>query len=108
MSERKEVDESVPKRSKPSLEPFYYPDTIEAGIDEVGRGPLFGRVYVAAAILPPGDTFDHSMMRDSKKLSEKKRFKAYEYIKENAIDYAVYWMSEDDVDEMNIYKAKRR
>lgn len=95
------------KKGKPkhTLTPFYYSDTIEAGIDEVGRGPLFGRVYVAAAILPPGDTFDHSMMRDSKKLSEKKRLIAYEYIKENATDYAVYWMSEDDVDKMNIYQA---
>ena len=95
------------KKGKPkhTLIPFYYPDTIEVGIDEVGRGPLFGRVYVAVAILPSDDTFNHSMMRDSKKLSEKKRLVAYEYIKENAIDYAVYWVSEDCVDEMNIYKA---
>ena len=50
------------------LKPFYYENTIEAGIDEAGRGPLFGRVYVGAAILPAGDEFDHSMMRDSKKL----------------------------------------
>ncbi len=87
------------------LKPFYYENTIEAGVDEAGRGPLFGRVYVGAAILPAGDEFDHSMMRDSKKLSAKKRIAAYEYIKENALAWAVHWMSEDDVDSMNIYQA---
>jgi len=59
------------------------------GIDEAGRGPLFGRVYVGAAILHPTD-FDHSLMRDSKKLSYRKRLQAYDYIKENAIDWAVF------------------
>lgn len=87
------------------LKSYYYKDTIEAGVDEAGRGPLFGRVYVGAAILPTSDDFDHSLMRDSKKLSEKKRLEAYEYIKKNALAYAVHWMSEDDVDEMNIYQA---
>jgi ribonuclease HII len=87
------------------LKPFYYENTIEAGIDEAGRGPLFGRVYVGAAILPAGDEFDHSMMRDSKKLSPKKRQIAYEYIKKHALAWSVHWMSEDDVDSMNIYQA---
>lgn len=87
------------------LKPFYYENTIEAGVDEAGRGPLFGRVYVGAAILPAGEEFDHSMMRDSKKLSEKKRLTAYEYIKKNALAWSVHWMSEDDVDSMNVYQA---
>ena len=42
---------------------------IEVGLDEAGRGPLFGRVYVGAAILPPDESFNHSLMRDSKKLN---------------------------------------
>jgi ribonuclease HII len=86
------------------LKPYYRKDCLEVGIDEAGRGPLFGRVYVGAAILPPTD-FDHSLMRDSKKLSERKRLIAYDYIKENSIDYSVFYFDENDIDEMNIYKA---
>ena len=39
---------------------------LEVGIDEAGRGPLFGSVYIGAAILPPDNSFNHSLMRDSK------------------------------------------
>ena len=46
------------------------PDKLEAGIDEAGRGPLFGRVYTAAVILPHDD-FDHSLIKDSKKKTVK-------------------------------------
>ena len=40
---------------KMSLAPFNNPDesVLEIGVDEVGRGPMFGRVYTAAVILPP-------------------------------------------------------
>jgi len=42
----------------------------EVGVDEAGRGPLFGRVYTAAVILPKsGDSFDYSMVKDSKKFN---------------------------------------
>ena len=40
-------------------------NTLEVGLDEAGRGPLFGRVYVAAVILPQYD-FNHDMMCDSR------------------------------------------
>ena len=61
-------------------------ETIEVGIDEAGRGPMFGRVYAAAAILPKDDSFNHALMKDSKRFhSEKKIMEAYEYIKKNAI-----------------------
>ena len=53
------------------LKRFHFKDTLEVGIDEAGRGPLFGRVYVGAVILPQDEEFDHSLMRDSKKLNEK-------------------------------------
>ena len=42
----------------------YYNNNInidEIGIDEVGRGPLFGRVYTAAVILPKNDNFNRSI-----------------------------------------------
>ena len=67
------------------LKPYHFKDTLEVGIDEAGRGPLFGRVYVGAVILPPDDSFDHTLMRDSKKLNKKRRLEAYEYIKDNCI-----------------------
>ena len=54
------------------LEPFYLENILEAGIDEAGRGPLFGRVYVGVAILPQDKAFNHTLMRDSKRLSERK------------------------------------
>jgi ribonuclease HII len=89
---------------KKQLEPFYNPDKLEAGIDEAGRGPLFGRLYVGAAILPLED-YQHSLMRDSKKLSERKRLIAYDYIKENAIDYAVHFVSAVEIDLHNILQS---
>lgn len=95
------------------LKPFFYKDTIEVGLDEAGRGPLFGRVYVGAAILPQDDSFNHGLMKDSKKFGKSKKgqrelLRAYEYIKNNAIAWGVYWISEKDIDEINIYKATHK
>ena len=87
------------------LEPCCYKDTLEVGLDDAGRGPLFGRVYVAAAILPPDESFDHQLIKDSKKLSERKRLIAFDYIKDYAIDYAVHYKDEKYIDEHNIFAA---
>ena len=79
---------------------------IEIGIDEAGRGPMFGRVYAAAAVLPKTDEFRHELVKDSKKFtSEKKIMEAYNYIKENAIAWGVAYSSEEDIDVYNIRKA---
>ena len=43
------------------------------GVDEAGRGPLFGSVYTSAVILP--NSFDKSILKDSKKFSSKKKNK---------------------------------
>ena len=48
-------------------------DDIEIGVDEVGRGPMFGRVYCAAVVLPKDNSFKHEMMKDSKKFHSKKK-----------------------------------
>jgi len=81
-------------------------ETIEIGVDEAGRGPLFGRVYTAAVILPKGDSFDHSKMKDSKKFYSKKAIlEAYNYIKENAVKYSVTWNDEIVIDKINIRQA---
>ena len=49
------------------LSSCYKPEfNCEIGVDEAGRGPMFGRLYVAGAVLPKDDSFDHSQMKDSK------------------------------------------
>lgn len=92
------------KKLKEPLTKFFSNDTFdEIGIDEVGRGPLFGRVYCAAIILPRNDTFKYELLKDSKKFSSKKKLlEVYEYIKENAICYNVSWIDEKVIDKENI------
>jgi len=91
-----------------SLQSHYIKGMLEAGIDEAGRGPLFGRLYVAAVILPQDRSFDHALMRDSKKISERKRLIAYDYIRENAIDYSIAFLDEQKIDEINIFRATQK
>ena len=93
---------------KPILIEKYYKDDnrIEIGVDEAGRGPMFGRVYAAAVVLPKDDSFKHEDMKDSKKFSsEKKINKTADYIKENATAWAVAYMSESEIDKINIRNA---
>jgi ribonuclease HII len=79
---------------------------IEIGIDEAGRGPMFGRVYAGVAVLPKDSCFDHSQMKDSKKFHSKKKIEQVaEYIKENAIAWAVEYEDEQTIDEINILQA---
>lgn len=96
-----------PKKSaKEPLKHFMYEDKLECGIDEAGRGPLFGRVYTACVILPNNDSFDHSMMKDSKRFTSKKKLmEAYEYILQNAVDYSVTYKTEHEIDSENILQA---
>jgi ribonuclease HII len=85
------------------------PSIYEIGVDEVGRGPLFGRVYTAAVILPKDDSFDHSKMKDSKKFHSKKKIEEVaEYIRENAIAYYISYEDEKVIDEINILQATQR
>jgi ribonuclease HII len=89
-----------------NLNKFYNNNLIEVGVDEAGRGPLFGRVYSAACILPNDDTFNHSLMKDSKKFSSKRLIlQAYEYIKNNCISYGVGFVEHDEIDIINIRQA---
>lgn len=79
--------------------------TLIAGVDEVGRGPLIGPVVACACILPVN--FYHKDIKDSKKLSEKKREEMYKIIKENAISIGLSIVSEKVIDEVNIYEATK-
>jgi ribonuclease HII len=78
----------------------------EIGVDEAGRGPLFGRVYAAAVILPKDDSFDHDKMKDSKLFHSQKKIKeAAECIKSNAIAYSIEYSDEKEIDSINILQA---
>jgi ribonuclease HII len=80
---------------------------IEIGIDEAGRGPMFGRVYIGAVVLPKDSKqFDFSKMKDSKKFhSDKKIKEVAEYIKSHAIAWSVTYAEHTDIDEKNIRRA---
>ncbi len=79
--------------------------TLIAGVDEVGRGPLFGPVVCAAVILPKD--FYNEGIKDSKKLTEKKREEMYKIIEENAISIGIGIKDEKVIDEVNIYEATK-
>ncbi len=99
------------RQVQPPLSHAFVSDTaiIELGIDEAGRGPMFGRVYAGAVVLPKDDTFNHSLMKDSKKFHSKKKIEEVaEYIKQNAIAWAVAYEDEDTIDEINILQATQQ
>ena len=74
-----------------------------AGIDEVGRGPLFGPVVAAAVILPKGCRLPG--LTDSKKLSEKKRNELDREIRLNAVAWAIAAVDAETIDRINIRRA---
>ena len=74
-----------------------------AGLDEVGRGPLFGPVVAAAVILAPRCRLEG--LTDSKKLSEKKRDEFAVLIRENAVAWAVAAVDVETIDRINIRRA---
>lgn len=76
-----------------------------AGVDEVGRGPLAGPVVAAAVILP--DDFNVPGVRDSKRLSEKKREELFERITESAVAWSIGMRDHEVIDRINILEATK-
>lgn len=87
----------------------------EIGIDEAGRGPLFGRVYVAAVVLPKAPTvpadaaptekepFRYDWMRDSKQIKSRKKIgELAAYIKSNALAWHIHYVEADEIDRSGI------
>jgi len=74
-----------------------------AGVDEVGRGCLFGPVVAGAVILERG--YRIKGLRDSKLLDQQTREKLAERIKQHAIAYAVAAVDVARIDQLNIYWA---
>lgn len=79
---------------------------VEVGVDEAGRGCLFGRVYTASVILPPKFSREPPYpIRDSKKLSKKRREALREFIEKEAVAYAVCYSDSEEIDRINILNA---
>lgn len=76
---------------------------IEAGCDEAGRGCLAGPVFAAAVILP--FDFSNDELNDSKKLTERQRYKLRDLIEERAVAWSVAQIDANEIDEINILNA---
>ena len=78
---------------------------IEVGLDEAGRGCLFGPVCIAGVIWPKEEPENSIKVKDSKKCTEQYRNKCYEYIKLNAIQYSIQMIDHEDIDKKNILQC---
>ena len=76
------------------------------GIDEAGRGPLAGPVVVAGVIMPQDSMIEG--INDSKKVTEKRREKLYDVIKEEAISYSIAVIDHHVIDDINILNATKQ
>lgn len=74
------------------------------GCDEAGAGPLAGRVYAAAVILPDG--LELPWLNDSKQVTEKRREVLFDQIRERAVSWAVAWVEPDEIDQIDILNSR--
>ena len=77
---------------------------IYCGVDEAGAGPLCGDVVAAAVILDPDKPIPE--LTDSKKLTEKKRERLFDEIREKAVDFCIASASVEEIDSINILNAR--
>jgi ribonuclease HII len=81
----------------------------EAGIDESNRGGLIGSVVSACVVLKKAETEEelkiYKEIKDSKKLTKKKRQYLANYIKTNALTYGISSIDNDEIDNNNILKS---
>ena len=89
------------------LAEFTIADTLIAGVDEVGRGSLFGSVVAATVVVPLSELSQliDIGVKDSKKLSAKKRFELVPLIKEVASDCQISFANVTEIDSLNILQA---
>lgn len=85
------------------LDLTFVADPTVAGVDEAGRGPLAGPVVAAAVVLHPGHPIEG--LRDSKKLSARRREHLAAEIRERALAFAVASASVEEIDRLNILHA---
>ena len=86
----------------------YHGYRVIAGIDEVGRGALFGPVVAAAVILPEKiNSLARAGLKDSKQLDRNQREKLDRKIRKMALAYCVAEVDAETIDRVNIYQASR-
>jgi ribonuclease HII len=90
------------------MEQFYEEGKVEVGIDEAGRGCLFGPVSVASVIWSQTEPDPNIIIRDSKKMTERQKNIAYDYIMKNAIAVSHKFIHHDEIDKTNILKSTIR
>jgi ribonuclease HII len=85
-------------------------EKIFIGVDEAGRGPLFGPVYTSAVVLPADENvFDKSILKDSKKFTSNKKInKVADYIIEKSEYYSTNFCNNEEVDKYNILQATQK
>ena len=76
------------------------------GCDEAGAGPLAGRVYAAAVILPDG--LELPWLNDSKQVTEKRREVLYDQITAQAVAWSVAWVEPKEIDEIDILNSRMK
>jgi len=99
------------KKKDYGLLPYQDENQIEIGIDEAGAGTFFGSLFVAGVILPKNikeimDEDSEIVIRDSKKMSQKKRDYADTFIKRHALEWFILEKTNQEVDECNILQAR--
>lgn len=86
--------------------PFWSKQQSVIGIDEAGRGPLAGPMVVAGVVFEAN--YQHSLINDSKKLSEKKRRELFDVIMKDALEIIIMVVDEVTIDQLNIYQAAKK
>lgn len=80
-------------------------DNIIIGVDEAGRGPLFGRVYTGATTFYFNNNIDKSSLKDSKKYTKKKLIETHDYINNNISVICFDYADHKEIDKFNILQA---
>lgn len=94
-------------KTKPKniLKQYENESDLEVGLDEAGRGCLFGPVCVAGVIWPKTDPDVSMEIKDSKKCTEKYRNKCFDYIVNNSISYSIKTLDHEEIDKKNILQC---
>lgn len=80
--------------------------SVVCGCDEAGAGPLAGRVYAGAVVLPDG--LELPYLDDSKKVTERRREVLFDQIRDQAIAWSVAWVEPEEIDKLDILNSRMK